>query len=253
MNRRQFLAASAVAGIAFTGSKQSLAAEQGAKQGLELRTYTFRNLEAQKAYDEFLAKVEIPALNRLGIKPVGVWKMLRADNDKLIKEDSPNLWMLLPYDSADAFITLPDRLNADEEYQKAGAAIIKSSKEAPAFLRYESQLMLAFDQCPRVEVTAKGPDRLAQLRIYESRNPDRAKMKIHMFNEGGEIALFRKTGLNPVFFGQSFAGTKLPNLTYMVAFENKDAQDKAWKTFVASPEWKKLSAEEIYKDTVCGL
>ena len=253
MNRREFIAVSAMAGLTLAGSSSLKAADPAAKQILELRLYTFKNLDQQKAYDEFLAKVEIPTLNGLGIKPVGVFKMLKADNDKLLKEDSPSLYVLLPYPSAELLLSLPQKLAADEQYQKAGESVIKSATKTPAFQRYESQLLLAFDQCPNVETPTTAPGRLMQLRIYESHNPDRAKMKIHMFNEGGEIALFRKTGLNPVFFGQSIAGTKLPNLTYMVAFDNKAAQDKAWATFGAHPDWKKMSSDPIYKDTVSNI
>ena len=41
-----------------------------------------------------------------------------------------------------------------------------------------------------------------------------AKKKIEMFNEVGEIAIFKKTGLQPVFFGETIIGPKLPNHFY---------------------------------------
>lgn len=74
-----------------------------------------------------------------------------------------------------------------------------------------------------------------------------------MFNEGGEIGIFRRVGMNPVLFGQSLAGTLLPNLTYMLAFDSPAAMDGAWLKFRADPEWIKLKDDPAYKDTVSNI
>jgi len=74
-----------------------------------------------------------------------------------------------------------------------------------------------------------------------------------MFNEGGELALFRKVGMNPVFFGQRLAGTRMPNLTYMLGFDDEAAQKAAWGRFLAHPEWKKMRSDPKYKDTVSKI
>jgi len=74
-----------------------------------------------------------------------------------------------------------------------------------------------------------------------------------MFNEGGEIAIFKKTGLQPVFFGETLIGPKLPNLTYMLAFDDMVTRDEKWGTFRSDPEWKELSANPAYKDTVSNI
>jgi hypothetical protein len=74
-----------------------------------------------------------------------------------------------------------------------------------------------------------------------------------MFNEGGEIAIFRKTGLNPVFFGETIIGPQQPNLTYMLAFEDMADRDKRWQVFRDDPDWRKLSQDPAYKDTVSNI
>ena len=76
-----------------------------------------------------------------------------------------------------------------------------------------------------------------------------------MFNDAGEIKLFRETGLNPVFFGRAIAGTKMPNLTYMLGFNSMEEQKAAWKKFVSHPEWKKISGMPEYSDKaiLCGI
>ncbi|HYV32528.1 MAG TPA: NIPSNAP family protein, partial [Candidatus Binatia bacterium] len=67
------------------------------------------------------------------------------------------------------------------------------------------------------------------------------------FNSG-EIAIFRRTGLAPVFFGDTLIGTRQPQLTYMLAFDSPEARDKNWARFIADPDWKKLSTSPGYTD-----
>ncbi len=62
-----------------------------------------------------------------------------------------------------------------------------------------------------------------------------------MFDDG-EIAIFRRTGLLPVFFGETIVGRNMPNLTYMVAFDDLAARENNWRTFANDPEWLKLRA-----------
>ena len=54
-----------------------------------------------------------------------------------------------------------------------------------------------------------------------------------MFDEG-EIAIFRKVGMIPVFFGEALAGGNLPQLTYLLAYDDMAARDKSWAALVAS-------------------
>jgi len=89
--------------------------------------------------------------------------------------------------------------------------------------------------------------RLFELRTYESHSKKSNQKKIEMFNNG-EIAIFRRTGLQPIFFGETLIGTKLPNLAYMLVFENMTAREQNWATFLSDPEWKKLSAMPGYAD-----
>jgi hypothetical protein len=74
-----------------------------------------------------------------------------------------------------------------------------------------------------------------------------------MFNEGGEIAIFKKTGLQPVLFGEIIAGDKMPSLVYMLAFTDFDDMNKGWSAFGADPDWKKLSADPYYAGTVSRI
>jgi hypothetical protein len=103
---------------------------------------------------------------------------------------------------------------------------------------------------PKLEVPAQkaaGKSRLFELRTYESHSKKANKKKVEMFNEG-ELTLFRKHGLAPVFFGETLIGPKQPNLIYLLAFDDMAAKDKNWAAFGGDPEWKKMSTTPGYTD-----
>jgi hypothetical protein len=202
-----------------------------------------------------MASAAVPALNRVGVKPVGVFSFDPTDNRDLKPGivDPDDLFVLLPHESPQSLLTLDRRLLADQPFRKAGRDVLEAPKSDPAYVRYESSLLLGFEQCPRVEVPTTAATRLLQLRIYESHSEERAKKKVHMFDEGGEIAIFRRLGMHPVFFGEALAGPRMPNLTYVLAFDDAERRDAAWNAFRADPQWKKLSADEAYRDTVSNI
>jgi hypothetical protein len=80
-----------------------------------------------------------------------------------------------------------------------------------------------------------------ELRVYESNNGLTLMRKVKMF-EDGEIAIFRKVGMRPVFFGTTMAGRNQPSLRYMVGFDDLAHREKCWSAFGADPDWKKLRA-----------
>jgi hypothetical protein len=244
MKRRDFLtsslAAASAAGLA--SAIKSSAAEATAQAGrefYELRLYHLRRGPKQKLWEDFYREAAIPAMNRQGIGPVGVFSVM-------IGPDSPTMYVLLPHKSLESFATANERVHADPEYQKAGAQFTNATASDPSYLRVESSLLLAFESVPKIEVPEK-KSRIFELRTYESHSHKANKKKIEMFNTG-EVAIFRRAGLQPVFFGQTLIGAKMPNLTYMLTFENMAAHDKNWGAFGGDPEWKKLSSTPGYTD-----
>ena len=247
MKRRHFIK-SALAASSAIGLTQSLAiaaesTDKPAREFYELRQYKLRRGPKQKLFDDFYRQAAIPAMNRIGLGPIGVFNVATGP-------DSPTVYVLIPHKSIESFATATDQVRADSEYQKAGAEFINAPATDPSYIRVESSLMAAFDSIPKLEVpagTAERKPRLFELRTYESHSKKANKKKIEMFNEG-EIAIFRKTGLAPVFFGETLIGPKMPNLTYMLVFDNMAAHDKNWGAFVSDPEWKKLSTTPGYTD-----
>jgi hypothetical protein len=255
MKRREFIKTSAVAAGAgtmasvlnATGAEKTEAAN---REFYELRLYHLRRGPKQKLFDDFYRDAAIPAMNRANIGPVGVFSVMFG-------ADSPTMYVLIPHKSPESFAEANDRVRSDPSYLKAGAEFINVPATDPAYVRVESSLMRSIEGVPKIEVpaAAKGNQpRIFELRAYESHSKQANKKKIEMFNVG-ELAIFRRAGLAPVFFGETMVGGKMPNLTYMLAFENMAAHDKNWGLFGSDPEWKKLSSTPGYTDAeiVCNI
>ncbi len=254
MKRRNFLKTSvAAAGVGALTSVLNASAQEKNEAGrefYELRLYHLRKGPKQKLFDQFYKEAAIPAYGRLGIGPVGVFGLM-------IGPDSATMYVLIPYSSADQFVTATDRLRDDAEYQKAGAEFINAPASDPSHVRVESSLMGAIAGVPKLEVPAGAAEkkpRIFELRTYESHSKSANKKKIEMFNTG-ELAIFRRAGLQPVFFGETLIGTRMPNLTYMLVYDDMAAHDQCWKNFGGDPEWKKLSTTPGFTDAeiVCNI
>jgi len=53
-----------------------------------------------------------------------------------------------------------------------------------------------------------------------------------------------------VFFGQTLAGPRQPNLVYMTVHRDMAAREKVWETFRNDEGWKKLSSDPAFANTV---
>jgi hypothetical protein len=210
-----------------------------------LQRYEIETPEQKTAFDAFAADALIPALNRFGFKSVGVFYP---------SEGISPIYVLLSASSVQSVTSTTTRLAGDPEFEQKGAAFLDAPADKPAFNRMTCQLMQAFEGMRRVERPVDSPGRVFQLRMYESPSAKTGLKKIEMFNTA-EIAIFRKTGLNPVFFGQTLIGEKMPNLTYMLAFNSMEESKANWSQFQADPEWKTLRAKPEYDDKkiLCGI
>jgi hypothetical protein len=247
VDRREFLAASAVAAVSplpvLDVSHQTVA-----RQYIELRHYHLLPGARQRAFTDFVGTVAIPAMNRAGVRKVGAFTVMYGEN-------APTLLLVLAHDSLETVVSLRDRLASDTEYARAGAAILNAPLSDPAFVRVESTLLRAFEAMPTVEPSANAgtpTPRIYELRTYESHSNHAALNKLKMFN-AGEVPIFRRAGLTPVFFGETLIGPKMPSLNYMLTFADMTARDKAWSAFSKDPEWKTLSTDPQYRDNVSAI
>jgi len=240
MKRRAFVRSSLL--LTSLGSLMPAVSKANAKKSkqefYEWRVYTIKNDTQEKIIDNYFQTAAIPALNRLGSKNIGVFKEQKP-------EGQTKIFVLIPFASLDDFLKVEEKLFKDAAYQQAGSAYLTAPATEPAYDRIESSLLRAFVHIPRIEVPPNGP-RIFELRRYESATETAGKKKIEMFNDAGEIDIFKRVGLTPVFFGETLIGEMRPNLTYMLTFDDMDEHDRNWKTFISDPEWKKISSMPEY-------
>jgi len=242
MNRREILKTGLAASLAAGTTMNADAQNTEANHYYELRTYHLRNdLNNPRRIQDFFQQHFFPMAKRQGIGPVGCFTVASG-------MQSPALIVLIDYPSLGELQAATGRMNGDKDFAAAWRAF-EAANELP-YVRYESTLLRAFDGHPKVELPptdAKRPGRLFELRTYESKNAFSLRDKIEMFNQA-EIKVFRDSGFAPVFFGEAVAGTNLPHLTYMVAFDDMAARDKAWGAFGTNEEFKKIRNKPGWTD-----
>jgi hypothetical protein len=234
LQRRRFLA-SVVASAALPVSLAAEAAPE--RQYYELRKYRLISGPQQKLTDHYVAEALIPALNRLGMNPIGAFNLD-------LGPETPTLYLLIPSASLDSLVNAESRLAHDDEYQRAGEPFLTAPAAQPPFERIESSLMIAFEGWPKLVVppaTAQKSSRVFQLRTYESPSIRDHQRKVEMFHSG-EFDVFRRAGFWQVFYGDKLIGERLPNLTYMLSFPTLEEMNAKWNAFRTDPEWKKLVA-----------
>lgn len=223
-------------------------AEPAAREWVDVTQYTCSSVEKRDQLVALFDAALIPALNRLGANKVGVFFTDTQTNDTVTNYNT-SVFVISSFGCLCKLATVERGLLADEVFMKDASALFTAPMKDPLFVAQKRALFRTFEACPALLQPSTSPDRLLQLRIYNSYTLERNAKKVAMFEQGGEIALFRKCGMNPAFFAEAVAGDNLPNLTYLLAFDNKAAKDAAWNTFKAHPDWLKLKADPQYKDT----
>ena len=222
------------------------AADTDKPQYYEVRIYTTKSAEQQQRINDYWQGAAVPAYNRLGIQPVGVFTEL-ADSA------TNKIYVLIPCDSLDVFAAIPAKLADDADYQKAAGKFLNAPKTNAAYERIESSLLVAFDGMKYLTVPpADQRPNVFELRNYLSPSEGKGLNKIHMF-ESGEITVMKEVGLAPIFYGRTVVGSPMPSLFYMTCGENMDAHKQHWAGFSAAPVWKQLQADPQFKDNMTGM
>lgn len=247
MQRRKFLQSSlAVTAATAVNINPATAGDKDPKQKevYEWREYEMRFGSDQGQLDNYFKTALIPALNKHGVKTVGVFKEWRPTEPR-------RFFLLTPYSSLDNYLSVNLKVKADADYIKNSADYNSIPVDKAVYTRFTSSLMLAFDGFPAI-VVPSGETRIFELRTYEGYSEEAVKRKIKMFNDG-EFPIFNRAKLNPVFCGEVIAGDRQPRLTYMITCNSMEERDKGWSAFVADPEWKKLIADPQYANTISKI
>ena len=229
-----------------TAQKKSPAAEF-----YKITIYNFSSVAQQATIENFLQNAYLPALHRQQIKSVGVFTPLSNDT-----ATSKSLYVIFPIKTLQQANDLAEKISKDDQYLVKGKPYLEAVYTDAPYKRIENILLKAFPLAPIMntpKLAAVKSERVYELRSYESATENIFKNKVKMFNEGGEIDLFKRLNFNAVFYSSVIAGSHMPNLMYMTSFENMADRDEHWKKFVADPQWKKLSAMPEYQNNVSKI
>lgn len=213
----------------------------------QIKIYHLKTAAQEERVDRFLQNAWLPALHRAGIKNVGVFKPVAKDTAEQL------IYVFIPFKTLDQFNRLEETLQKDGQYVTDGKDYLNAVFNDIPYVRIESILLRAFPDMPQPapsQVTGPKANRVYELRSYEGPTEKYFANKVKMFNEGGEVKLFKRLNFNAVFYAEVISGSRMPNLMYMTTFNDKASRDEHWKAFSADPEWKKLSAMEEYQHNV---
>ena len=180
--------------LSVSGFAADPASSKADRQYYELRVYTTQNENQRLLIDNYWQKAAIPAYNRAGLQPIGVFTEA---------QESPTnkIYVLIPFDSLSSFESLPARLAADTTYQTDSADFMNRTKANAPYTRMDISLLRALTGMPTLALppsTAEKKPWIFELRTYFSPTEGKAANKIAMFN-AGEIPVMKEVGLSPSF------------------------------------------------------
>ncbi len=214
-----------------------------------IRIYQLKTAEQETRVDTYLQTALVPALHRMGIAEVGVFKPVGNDTAAIRR-----IYVLIPFKSLEQYLGLPSALEKDAQYGSVGKDYLDATYDNTPYIRMESILLQAFPDMPQhaIPIALKGPkaQRIYELRSYEGPTEKYFANKVQMFNQGGEIPLFQRLGFNAVFYASVITGSHMPNLMYMTSFDDTASREQHWKDFNADAFWKQLVASPQYQHNV---
>lgn len=219
-----------------------------AKQYYELQQYHVKSGADTGVLDAYLSEALLPALNRQGIEPVGLFKSDASEQETY-------RFVLIPLNTAQQVADIAEQLDKDSEFKKASQAYNEIPATEPILERIHSELLVAFDVQPKInvpELCKNKQPRVFELRTYESATEHHGRLKVEMFNSG-EVPIFLDCGIQPIFFGKALVGEYCPNLTYLTVYPSQEAKEKSWDQFRLHPDWKVLSKNPRFANTVSKI
>src|SRR5277367_5599985 len=135
LQRRRFLASSlAASAVAFAGKSEAQSTAAKPREYYELRKYFMQLGPQTKLTESYLSEALIPALNRLGMSPVGAFNLS-------IGPETPTLYVLIPSTSPETLVTSDLRLAQDQQFMQAAEPFWAAPAKEPPYIRIESTLL----------------------------------------------------------------------------------------------------------------
>jgi hypothetical protein len=240
MDRRKFTKIGLSSVAAVSAATTARAAED--QHYYEYRTYELRTDIEPQRINRFFSDHLVAELKKSASGPIGCFSVSAG-------QLSPSISILIPHKSL-------SQLKATSELVTAGGSFTQAWKSFETgsslpYVRYSSSLLKAFKSHPQIESPPEGRH-LFELRTYESKDAFDAAAKVEMFNEE-EIRIFRDCGMRIVFFGEGIFGTRLPHLTYMLAWQDMEEREKGWTVFRDNKDWNRIKAVPKWANAVSNI
>jgi hypothetical protein len=226
-------------GLGMLASSSLAGAAPEKRRVFVLEQYYFKNGTQPGRFDEYITKGALPALGKIHTGPKIFLTALAAAH-------MPQTAVIMGFQSVEELWDVREKITADAEAAKA----LESWENHPEqpYESFSTSLLEATPYCPELarDPESRKAPRIFELRTYHS--PTWRQLKaLHERFAGPEIKIFHRVGVNPILYTSTILGPNMPNLTYVIPFENLAAREKAWDAFGADPEWIKVRKESIDK------
>ena len=217
------------------------------KDIFEIKAFRFNSDSQMTATDTYLRDSYLPTLHHLGFKNIGVFKPL-ANDTAAVKM----IYVITSYKSLDVWRKTKLSIESNLVNENASKAFTDADTSNLAYQRIQSTILEAFpDQEKLIPSPVKtNPDAVYEMRSYESPTDELHRIKVDMFNAGGEIKIFKSLDCNAVFYGEVLSGPRMPNFIYMLSFTSVGEQKAHWKAFGENKTWKKISTDPKYRNDI---
>ncbi|MDX1283717.1 MAG: NIPSNAP family protein [Draconibacterium sp.] len=222
-----------------------------ARDYYQIKVYTIKDKAQEAVVDTYLKDAYLPALHKMGIKTVGVFKPIADDPAAGTK-----IFVFIPMKDLNQADEIEMKLLKDKNHLKNGSDYINAKHDNPPYERIETILLKSFSHMPEFfapKYDTPKSKQIFELRSYEGATEKIWRKKVHMFNEGGEINIFEKVGSNAIFYGEVIAGAAMPNLIYMTSYASMETNKEKWQAFRVHPDWEVLKNKPEYANTVSHI
>jgi NIPSNAP len=202
-----------------------------------LEVFKLKNGTQLPRLHEHFSQTLLPAMSKIHHGP-------KIFLEALVAPHMPQAAVIYGFASLDEMWSVHTKLANDSELTK-GTEALENGPEPP-FESLDITLLEAASYSPEIVAAtdASKPARLFELRVYHS--PTFRQLKaLHERFAGPEIKIFHRVGIQPLLYSSTLVGQNLPNLTYLIPFDDLAAREKAWNAFNADPEWIKVRKESI--------
>jgi len=235
MNRRFF--AGALAGLAAAPKLAHAADSDRRTRFYWMDAFHMKQGTQPTRLAEFLRSALVPRLQKVHGGPILVL-------DAQIAPHTPQTLLIIGFSSFEEVWATRTKLMQDESIAAATAKLEQGLD--PAFETQATTLLEATAFSPEIVAEKRETARIFELRVYHS--PTWRQLKaLHERFAGPEIQIFHRVGVHPILYTSTLFGPNMPNLTYLIPFDNLAAREKAWDAFGSDPEWVKVRKDSVEK------